>query len=56
MHQKGDLELAGCNVYVANIKVLPELQIGDEIRINMLSPVVVYSTLETKEGTKKTYY
>jgi CRISPR-associated endoribonuclease Cas6 len=56
MLQKGDLELAGCKVYVANIKVLPEVQIGDEIRINMLSPVVVYSTLETKEGKKKTYY
>ncbi len=56
MLQKGDLELAGCNVYVANIKVLPEVQIGNEIRINMLSPVVVYSTLLTEEGKKKTYY
>ena len=56
MLQKGDLELAGFKVYVANIKVLPEVQIEDELRINMLSPVVVYSTLQTKEGKKKTYY
>ena len=56
MLQKGDLELAGCKVYVANIKVLPEVKIEDEIRIKMLSPVVVYSTLQTKEGKKKTYY
>ncbi len=56
MLQKGDFELAGCKVYVAKISVLPEVQIEDEIRINMLSPVVVYSTLMTKEGKKKTYY
>lgn len=43
-------------VHVESIKVHPEPEIKDEIKIKMLSPVVVYSTLITKDGKKKTYY
>ena len=51
-----NLELVKNKVYVESIKVHPEPEIKDEIKIKMLSPVVVYSTLITKDGKKKTYY
>ena len=51
-----DLELVGNKIYVNSIKVHPEPEIKSEITIRMLSPVVVYSTLLTMEGKKKTYY
>ena len=51
-----DLELVKNKVHVESMKVHPEPEIKDEIKIKMLSPVVVYSTLITKDGKKKTYY
>ena len=51
-----DLELVKNKIYVESIKVHPEPEIKDEIKIKTLSPVVVYSTLMTKDGKKKTYY
>ncbi len=51
-----ELELLGNKVYVEEIQIHSEPEIKDEIRIKMLSPVVVYSTLKTGEGKKKTYY
>ena len=51
-----NLELVKNKVHVESIKVHPEPEIKDEIKIKMLSPVVVYSTLITKDGKKKTYY
>lgn len=49
-------ELGGGKIYVASIKVHPEPEIGTEVMVKTLSPVVVYSTLHTSEGKKKTYY
>ncbi len=54
--KKEVLELGGSKIYVASIRVHPEPAIGVEMEVKTLSPVVVYSTLQTKEGKKKTYY
>ena len=54
--RKDDLELVKNKIYVESIRVHPEPDITDEIKIRMLSPVVVYSTLFTKDGRKRTYY
>lgn len=51
-----NLELVKNKISVSSIKVHPEPEIKNEIKIRMLSPVVVYSTLLTKDGKKKTYY
>ena len=50
------LELDGREIHVESIKVHPEPKIGGEVKIKTLSPIVVYSTLLTEEGKKKTYY
>lgn len=47
----------GCNkVYIESINVHFAPQISEEVKIRMLSPVTVYSTLEKSDGRKKTYY
>ena len=51
-----NLELLKNKVRVESIKVNLEPEIKDEIKIKMLSPLVVYSTLITKDKKKKTYY
>jgi len=51
-----DLELVKNKIYVESIKVHSEPEIKDKVKIKMLSPIVVYSTLTTKDGKKKTYY
>jgi len=51
-----NLMLANNKIYVTSMKVHPEPVINNEVTINMLSPAVVYSTLMTKDGKKKTYY
>ena len=51
-----NLKIFKNKVHVESIKVHPEPEIKNEIKIKMLSPVVVYSTLLTKDGKKKTYY
>ena len=54
--RKDNLKLAGNIIHIESIRVHPEPDINDEIEIGMLSPVVVYSTLFTGDGKKKTYY
>ncbi len=54
--RREELELGGHRIYVGSIRVHPEPEIGAEMKVKTLSPVVVYSTLQTKEGKKKTYY
>lgn len=54
--RREELELGGHGIYVGSIRVHPEPEIGAEMMVKTLSPVVVYSTLQTKEGKKKTYY
>jgi len=50
------LELSKNKIFVRSIKVHPEPEFKDEIKVKMLSPIVVYSTLLTGNGKKKTYY
>lgn len=47
----GDNEL---EIRSIEVNMTPEFR--EEVRIRMLSPIVVYSTLLTPEGRKKTYY
>jgi len=54
--RREELELGGHKIHVGSIRVHPEVEIGAEMMVKTLSPVVVYSTLQTKEGKKKTYY
>ncbi|MCD6512880.1 MAG: CRISPR-associated endoribonuclease Cas6 [Thermoplasmata archaeon] len=54
--RENKLELVKNKIYVESIIVHSEPEIKDEIKIKMLSPVVVYSTLATPDGKKKTYY
>ena len=51
-----NLQLANNRVHIVSMKVYPEPEMTDNIKIRMLSPVVTYSTLMTPEGKKKTYY
>ncbi|HIH96926.1 MAG TPA: CRISPR-associated endoribonuclease Cas6 [Thermoplasmata archaeon] len=41
---------------IEEIKIHQKPEIWDKMKVRMLSPVVVYSTLMTKESKKKTYY
>ena len=50
------LELLKNRIFVKSIKVHPDPEFEDEAKVKMLSPVVVYSTLLTGDGKKKTYY
>ncbi len=54
--KREELELGGGKIYVASIRIHPEPEIGAEITVKTLSPVVVYSTVHTSDGKKKTYY
>jgi len=51
-----NLELVKNRVHVASMRIHPEPEIKDEIKIRLLSPLVIYSTLTTGDGKKKTYY
>jgi len=51
-----NLKLVKNKIRIESIRVHPEPEIKSEIKIKMISPVVVYSTLITKDGKKKTYY
>ncbi len=51
-----EVQLFGQAVYVESINVYSEPQFGSETVVTMLSPVTMYSTLETPTGKKKTYY
>jgi CRISPR-associated endoribonuclease Cas6 len=50
------IELEINRLHLESIEFLHEPNIGEEIIVYTLSPIVVYSTLFTKDGKKKTYY
>jgi CRISPR-associated endoribonuclease Cas6 len=53
---KEELFLGKNRLRVQSIKVHPEPKLTENIKIKMISPVTVYSTLLTADGKKKTYY
>ncbi|MGB9881798.1 MAG: CRISPR-associated endoribonuclease Cas6 [Methanomassiliicoccales archaeon] len=53
---KDELFLGKNKLRVQSIRVHPEPKLSENIKIKMLSPVTVYSTLLTADGKKKTYY
>ena len=56
MLKKSDLHLCGESISIEEIKIHQKPEIRDKVKVRMFSPVVVYSTLMTKESKKKTYY
>ncbi|HET54420.1 MAG TPA: CRISPR-associated endoribonuclease Cas6 [Ignavibacteria bacterium] len=54
--RKENLNLNGSKIFVDSINVHGTPSFDSEVEIKMLSPMTVYSTLETKDGRKKTYY
>ncbi|MCS7213070.1 MAG: CRISPR-associated endoribonuclease Cas6 [Candidatus Calescibacterium sp.] len=46
----------GQEVFVSGIEVIKKPEIKDTVVIKMLSPITIYSTFETEDGRKKTYY
>ncbi|MEM2842158.1 MAG: CRISPR-associated endoribonuclease Cas6 [Thermoproteota archaeon] len=54
--RRGHLILGDSILKVIGLEFPKEPEIGNEVRISMLSPVTVYSTLLTCELKKKTYY
>jgi len=54
---KTEINLGGNIVQLSSIEVTqPPKQIEGKTRITALTPIEVHSTLEKKDGTKKTYY
>lgn len=51
-----DISLIGQRIEVKEVRVLPEPEIGEKVRIEMLSPVVVYKTYEKKSKKYTNYY
>ena len=53
-----EIKIGNNSLYLNSISVgfKPRLKDKDEIKIKMLSPVTIYSTLKTEEGKKKTYF
>jgi len=51
-----ELNLNGEQIFVESINVLPAPKLGSEVTIKMLSPMTAYSTLQTSDGKKKTYF
>ncbi len=47
---------AECRVTEVGVEPEPEMDPAKAIRVKTLSPITAYSTLETPEGRKKTYY
>ena len=52
----GNVRLGERSIRVSSIEVRPEQKFGKEVIINTLCPITVYSTLNTRDGRKKTYY
>jgi CRISPR-associated endoribonuclease Cas6 len=50
------LNLSGQELRVNSIEVHPNPKFDEELTIYTLSPITVYSTLNTGDGRKKTYY
>lgn len=47
---------AECRVQEVGVEPEPEIQLAKPIRVKTLSPITAYSTLNTADGRKKTYY
>jgi CRISPR-associated endoribonuclease Cas6 len=47
---------AKCRVAEVGVEPEPELDAAKPMRIKTLSPITAYSTLQTSDGRKKTYY
>lgn len=54
--RKGMMILSNQRIGISSIKVHFTPKVKDSMKIEMLSPTTVYSTLRTMEGRKKTYY
>ena len=54
--KRKELILGKNKVWTEGIEVMMERKFTGKVQIEMLSPVVVYSTLYTPEGKKKTYF
>jgi CRISPR-associated endoribonuclease Cas6 len=52
----GDVHLGTEGIRISSIEVHPNCKFNKEITINTLAPITVYSTLNTRDGKKKTYY
>lgn len=50
------LQLDGQEIHLSSIKVIPAPNIGEHIKIKMLSPVVTYSTAKNMDKTITYYY
>lgn len=51
-----EIKLGNNQLYINSIEVSMTPAFKDKMLIKMLSPITVYSTLEKKDGSKKTYY
>jgi CRISPR-associated endoribonuclease Cas6 len=54
--KKGFIMLGDSRLKIVELSFPPEPKIGNEVRVRMLSPVTMYSTLLTADKRKKTYY
>ena len=45
-----------CRVEEVGVEPVPEVDPAQPIRVKVLSPITAYSTLQTPDGKKKTYY
>ena len=51
-----DIKIGKNTLFLSSVEVFMKKINSKKIKIKMLSPVVVYSTLKKADGTKKTYY
>ncbi len=54
--KKKELFLGKNKIWTESIEVMVEKKFTQEVKITMLSPIVMYSTLYGHEGKRKTYY
>ncbi len=54
--KRRELSLGNNKVWTESVEVMMEKKFTKRVQVEMLSPVVTYSTLYTQEGKKKTYY
>lgn len=51
-----NLKLGRTSIMLSSVEVFMKKMNKDSVKIKMLSPAVVYSTLKKSDGSKKTYY
>lgn len=56
--QRPGVHLGGarCRVEEVGVEPPPQADLSDPVKVNALSPITAYSTLQTLDGRKKTYY